>query len=393
MSKHKSILKDLVAINKIKNNNNSQIEYKDYTKDEIVNKYQDPKFGLMGKTEFAKKLNADPDVVNDVVHELDSYTLNAKSHKTFPTLKIISIGFDYQWQADLVDMQQHSKVNDDYKYLLTVIDIASRYAWVRPIKDKTAITVKNAFQSIIDEGRKPKLLQTDSGSEFISAVFQKYLKDNDIRFFVAPTNSNAAIVERFHYTLKLRMTKLWTIIGSYRYIDHLQELVYNYNHTYHSVIKMKPANVNKNNVNTAIENSNNYNNNDKNFNKPPKFKVGDYVRISANRHTFARSTDDKYTYEIFKISKFFDTNPYTYYIKDLKDEEITGRFYEPELVKIDGDIDNREWKIQDIIDKKGKGKNTQVLVKWLGFSDKFNSWENISIIDGLDKNDFTYWKK
>jgi len=390
MSKQKSILKDLVAINKIKNNN-SQIEYKDYTKDEIVNKYQDPKFGLMGKTEFAKKLNADPDIVNDVVHELDSYTLNAKSHKTFPTMKIITKDIDYQWQADLVDMQQYASDNDGYKYLLTCIDLASRYAWVKAIKDKTAISVKNAFKSIIDEGRKPKLLQTDSGTEFLSSQFQSFLRDNDIKHFVPPTNSNAAMIERFHLTLKGRMSKLWTHNGTFRYVDDLQDLVFNYNHTYHSVIKMKPVNVGEDNVVKAV-----YNSNSKNFlinSSPPKFKVGDHVRINSTRHTFLRHTDDRYTYEIFKVNKVNITTPYTYYLIDLKGEEITGRFYEPEMIKVSGDIDNREWKIKDIIDLKGRGKNAKVLVRWLGFGDKFDSWEDISIIDGHDKSKYSYWKK
>ena len=344
-------------------------EFNHYSKKEIIDLYQNPKIGLIGKTEFAKKINADPDIVEDALHELDSYTVNAKNVHRFPTMKTLSIGLDYQWQADLVDLQLYANDNDGFKYLFTAIDVASRFAFARAIKDKTAETVKNAFQSILTTSkRKPEYLQTDIGSEFTNQIFQRFLKNNNIIHFIPPTNSNAAIVERFHLTLKLRMTKLFTLRGNYKYIDHLQDIVYNYNNTFHSVIKMKPLNVNSDNVLTAVSNSNSNKRNLKHLPTIPKFHVDDYVRITRNRHTFARSVDDKYTFEIFKIHKVFLTEPFTYSLIDLNNNIINGRFYEPELIKVSGDVDNREWKIHDIIDKRGN----KVLVQWLGFGDDFN---------------------
>ena len=66
--------------------------------------------------------------------------------------------------------------NDGYKYLLAVIDIFSRYGWVEPIKDKTAIQVISAFDKILKKGRKPRHLQLDAGKEFTNKAFQDFLK-------------------------------------------------------------------------------------------------------------------------------------------------------------------------------------------------------------------------
>ena len=75
-------------------------------------------------------------------------------------------GIDYQWQANLADMSKLSNSNDKFKFLLCIIDVFSKYAWVVPIKDKTGKTLVNAFKSVLKSGRSPKSLQTDKGTEF-----------------------------------------------------------------------------------------------------------------------------------------------------------------------------------------------------------------------------------
>ena len=68
--------------------------------------------------------------------------------------------------------------NDGYKYLLVVIDIFSRYAWVQPLKDKTAPQIVNAFDKILSGGRIPKRLRTDAAKDFTSDKFRKFVKGN-----------------------------------------------------------------------------------------------------------------------------------------------------------------------------------------------------------------------
>ena len=60
--------------------------------------------------------------------------------------RIIVAGIDDTWQADLIDVKKFAKVNDDYKYILTVIDVFSKKAWAIAIKDKTGDTVLNGFK-------------------------------------------------------------------------------------------------------------------------------------------------------------------------------------------------------------------------------------------------------
>ena len=74
-----------------------------------------------------------------------------------------------------------SKFNKGFRFLLCVIDIFSKYAWVVPLKDKKGISIVNAFQKILKESdRKPNKIWVDKGSEFYNSSFKKWLKDNDI---------------------------------------------------------------------------------------------------------------------------------------------------------------------------------------------------------------------
>jgi transposase InsO family protein len=112
-------------------------------------------------------------------------------------------GIDHQWQADLMDLGKLASYNKGFKYLLTCIDVLSRYAWVVPLKDKTANALKEAFRVIFKSGWRPIRLQTDKGTEFTNRVFQKFLKENDAHFFTTYNEeTKASIVERFNRTLK-----------------------------------------------------------------------------------------------------------------------------------------------------------------------------------------------
>ena len=81
-------------------------------------------------------------------------------------------------------MQLTSKFNKGFRFLLCVIDIFSKYAWVVPLKDKKGISIVNAFQKILKESdRKPNKIWVDKGSKFYNNSFKKWLKDNDIEMY------------------------------------------------------------------------------------------------------------------------------------------------------------------------------------------------------------------
>ena len=141
------------------------------------------------------------------------------------------------------------------------------------------------------------------------------------------------------------------------YIDKLDDIVNEYNNTKHRTTKMKPIGVK---YNTYIDFGKEVNDND------PKFKVGDHVRISKYKSTFAKGYTPNWSEEVFVIKKNKNTVPWTYVIDDRNGEEITGTFFEKELQK----IDQQEFRIEKVIRKKGD----KLYVKWKGYDNSFNSW-------------------
>ena len=143
------------------------------------------------------------------------------------------------------------------------------------------------------------------------------------------------------------------------YIDKLDDIVGEYNNTYHTTIKMKPVDVKEN---TYIDSKKEIND------KDPKSKVGDHVRISKCKNIFAKGYTPNWSEEVFVISKIKNAVPWTYVINNLNGEEISERFYQKELQK----SNQKEFRIEKVIKRKGDKLN----VKWKGYDNSFNSWIN-----------------
>ena len=101
--------------------------------------------------------------------------------RKFRRREVYSAFKDNIWAADLADMQLISKFNKGFRFLLCVVDIYSKYAWVVLLKDKKGITIVNAFQSILNKSnRKPSKIWVDKGSEFYNRSMKSWLEKNDI---------------------------------------------------------------------------------------------------------------------------------------------------------------------------------------------------------------------
>ena len=211
--------------------------------------------------------------------------------KKFEKRKVYAAFKDNIWGADLADMQLLSKYNRRIRFLLCVIDIFSKYAWVVPLKDKKGVSIATAFQSILKQSnRKPNKIWVDKGSEFYNASFKKWLQDNDIVMYSTNNEGKSIVAERFIRTLKSKIYKYMTSISKYK----LDDIVDKYINTYDTTIKMKPIDVK----------DNTYINIDKEINnKDPKFKVGDRVRISKYKNIFAKSYTPNWSEELFVIKK------------------------------------------------------------------------------------------
>ena len=177
-------------------------------------------------------------------------------------------------------MQLISKCNKGIRYILCVIDLFSRYAWVIPLENKKGETIVEGFEKILDDSNsKPNKIWVDHGSEFYNNKFKSYLKENNIEMYSTFNEGKSVVAERFIKTLKNKIYKHMTTIGKNVYIDVLHDIVKQYNNTVHSSIKMKPKDV------TDIK----YVEYSKKTNKKStKFKVGDNVRISKYKNIFAK---------------------------------------------------------------------------------------------------------
>ena len=185
--------------------------------------------------------------VEEYLNGIPAYTLHRVARKKFPRLRIYAQGIDDQWQADLVDMgTQIARANSGMRYLLTCIDVFSKYAWVVPLKVKSAESMKKAFEELFEQatGRVPRRLQTDKGKEFLNGVVQRLLRDEyKVHHYYSWSDQKAAIVERFNRTLKEHMWRYFTQEQTNRYLEVLPKLLFAYNHRIHRSIGMRPADV------------------------------------------------------------------------------------------------------------------------------------------------------
>ena len=272
-------------------------------------------------------------------------------------------GMDETWQADLVEMQSYARENKGYRYMLTVIDIFSKYSWAIPVKKKTGEDVTAAMKSVLREsGRVPKNLHTDRGNEFYNKNFQALMTKYGINLYSTYSNLKASICERFNRTLKNEMWKKFSLRGNYKWLDILPDLLTAYNERKHRTTGMKPKDVTK-----SCESSVRQKFATVMLKKKPKFHVGDKVRMSKVKQVFEKGYTPNWSTEIFSITKVASTNPVTYHLKDYREQPISGGLYEEELQKV---------KYPDVylVEKIVKKRGNEVYVKWLGFDSSHNSW-------------------
>lgn len=333
------------------------------------------------------KYNIGRGTVKRALAKIDTYSVQKPARKNFRRNRVIVAGIDAQWDGDLASMENVSKYNNGIKFLLILIDIFSRYLIVRPLKDKKSDTVAKALKNIFNHGnRKPNSMRFDQGGEFKSLVKQ-YLKKIGIHvFYTYNSQVKSNYAERVIRTLKNRIYSYFMENQTYKYINVLQDLVDNYNNTPHqSLGGATPNSVTKQNEDEiryvqylvrkkggqkSIQTSN-YKKKKISF---YKFKVGDLVRVSQLKRAFEKGYQENWTLEYFKISKRFKReNQDIYNIVDILGDDIRGTFYRYELQKIDK-ADTEMYKIEKIIKRRKVAGKDQVLVKWLGWPTKFNSW-------------------
>ena len=290
--------------------------------------------------------------------------------RKFQRRQVLVSKIDEIWGADLVDMQEWSRVNKGYKYMLNVIDVFSKFAWSVPIKDKTGITVLDAMKHIIEvSGRQPNFIWCDAGKEFKNRYFNEWMNDNSITMYSTYGEHKSAVVERFNRTLKEMMWKRFTAENTRNWIDMLDKLLHSYNNKVHSTVGMTPveASMKENEMNVL---QNILHKTRQIPIRKARLKNGDRVRISRWKAVFEKGYLPNWSEQLYIVDKVQKTIPVTYKLKDLLGEEIEGSFYEEELQK----SHQEDFRVEKVIKKKKINGVDHALVKWSGYNEKFNQW-------------------
>ena len=160
----------------------------------------------VSKTQAKTWLNSQP-----------THTLHRPAKRHYPTRHYMVHAVDEQWQADLCDMQQLAKFNSGYRYILTIIDILSRFGWAKPLKSKKGPEVTQAFQTIFNQSKRiPQRIQTDQGKEFENQHVDALMKKYNIEMFSIKSAYKAALVERWNRTLKEQIWKYFTAWNTHK---------------------------------------------------------------------------------------------------------------------------------------------------------------------------------
>ena len=322
----------------------------------------------------ARALGVPGPTAQTYLHSDPTFTLHRLQCQHFPRSRMVagpSVNH-HTWQADLVEMQDPKLVqNNNYcctHYLLTVIDILSKYAWVVSLKSKWGMAMRDALRHLLENEpiqRRPMKLQTDQGKEFYNQHMKRLLDQYGIHHYSTQGETKAAVAEQFNCTLKELTHKYMTAHNTLKYLDALPQLLARYNHCIHSSIDMAPADVNRHSNGVVWRQlykptvpSNPYN-----------FRPGDFVttskllgkdkrqgafRVKSAKGVCLRGVTD------WARSLYDGVN--CYHLEDWLGWQVKGGFYEPQLQKVKG-LPNH-WRVAKKLKYKGRGPRWQVLVNW-----------------------------
>ena len=275
--------------------------------------------------------------------------------KKFQRIQIQTHYKDECWSIDLIDRSSLAKYNKNYKFIFTIIDNHTKYAWAIPLKDKTGKSTTTALKSLIEkEKRKPHKIWSDRGKEFYNTTFLHYLKEQNIQIYSTHSDLKAVFVERFNRTLLDLIKEPMYIEGKGNWLNHLDAALQKYNNRVHGTTKMTPFEMSFNTlIRAASPNLIPKNDNNNHNNKLPKFQVGDFVRVPDKRNIYSKGYTTNWNRELFKIHSINKTNPVTYTLNDENGDIIQGKYYEQELLRsiFDFDSNNKTLESMNIFHK------------------------------------------
>lgn len=239
--------------------------------------------------------------VKDVISKQKEYELHRKLPKQ-PMGHIVSIRSNEKWEIDLLDFQKYKQNNKGFQYCYICVDIFSRYAYVKPLKNKTQEETLQALKDSIKYfGDKPNNIISDNGSEFMGP-FDKYCEENNIVHSKNIVGDHFAlgIIDRFSKTIKDIIFKHFTRYNTTKWSDNINKLVLAYNTVGHSSLKgHTPRDVFNGGFKQLIEAINNHKM-QVNASRVFNIKDGDTVRIKIEAD-FRKGYLPKWSKETYKV--------------------------------------------------------------------------------------------
>lgn len=264
--------------------------------------------------------------------KIRAFSIHKPVRRKYPTRRMILKGPRENICADLIDFQAYSRQNAGYNWLLVALDGFTKELWVEPVKKKTTLEVATAFEKILKQAKgKVRFCFTDMGLEFTGRAFQDLMKKHGITHYVSRTRRKSYMCERVIRTIKTLVFKFFSQENSKRYLEVLPKIVKAYNNTPHSSHGYKPSSIKASDIDDVFF---------KLFSRiaqkpipPPKFQIGDTVRIAKNRLTFQKGYEQSLTDQVFKVVEHVPGSypVVSYKLATLDGDPISSSFVDNEL--------------------------------------------------------------
>ena len=208
--------------------------------------------------------------------------------KNYATNKTYVYHSDDNWSLNILDLKDYGpKNNRGYRYVLVVIDNFSNYIWTIPLKNKKAQSVKDAFENILKSSRrKPNLIESDDGSQFVGKFFTNLLNTKNIQRYSKNTSLGAVFSERYNKSIGNLLKKPVFERCDGNWIDVMPTITKQYNNRIHSLTKVTP-------IQASLKKNEGYVYKkllDKRKKVKPKFQVNNLVR-KADLKKFSSKRD------------------------------------------------------------------------------------------------------
>ena len=322
------------------------------------------------------------------------YTENRHAITKFKRRKTIIPFQHYMLDIDSAFMTDYAKENNNNKYFVLAIDDFSKRVFTRPVKQLTGMHIKEALNDILKEAKtKPMMFRSDKGTEYVNSTVQRFLKNKKIKHVVTQNSTKAAFAERAIYTIKRRLLRAMVAKKTKHWLDLLPAITSSYNKSYHRTIGMKPIDVSKENeadiwkrvywpkIKVLKKGKQTTREHKKDF----RYKVGDTVKITTEKGKFDRGYNTRFSLENFNIAdRHIRQGIEVYTLKDMDNELILGTFYPQEIQRISSDP-NEEYSIEKILRTRQRNGKKQYLIRWAGYSSKWDSWIDADTVDMYKK--------